>query len=112
MTFIVSYILVFMAAFFKACADAFENTPNFNESVFRNWNKRVWCKDVSWEYAPKLWGYKFDSWHISISLMVICWAAALVVFKSHHELWVHFITIGVIWNATFVLFYHKVFKVK
>lgn len=112
MAFLYSYGFIALAAFFKACADAFENTPNFNESIFKNWNKKFWCKDVSCEYAIKVFGYKIDSWHLSISLMICCWAAALVIYKPHHEWWVHYITIGVIWNLTFVGFYHKIFKVK
>jgi hypothetical protein len=121
--FIVSYLLVFCAAFFKACADAFENTPNFDESIFNKWDKKFWCKDVSWEYAQKLsikvpfikkriGSYKLDSWHISISLMVFSMAGAIVVYKPHHEWWVHYSSIGVIWNMTFWLFYHKIFQVK
>lgn len=106
-----SYILVFCGAFFKACADAFENTPNFNESIFKNWNKKFWCKDVSWQYAKKLFGYKFDSWHISISAMIFCFDGAVVVHIPEYKL-VHFAVIGVVWNIVFVGFYHKIFKVK
>lgn len=123
MIFLLSYLLVSVAAFFKACADAFENTPNFNESIFKNLNKRFWCKDVSWEYAKKLsvkipftsrriGSYKVDSWHISISLMVFSIVGAVVVYRPHHEWWVHYVSMGLIWNCTFWLFYHKIFGVK
>ena len=112
MIFLWSYGLVFVAAFFKSCADAFENTPNFNESIFKNLDKRFWCKDVSWQYAKRLFGYKFDSWHLSMSAMIFCWIGAIVVFRIHHQWWVHFISMGLIWNATFWLFYHKIFRVK
>ena len=123
MIFLWSYGLVFVAAFFKSCADAFENTPNFNESIFKNLDKRFWCKDVSWQYAKKLsfkipfinkriGAYKIDSWHLSMSAMIFCWIGAIVVFRIHHQWWVHFISMGLIWNATFWLFYHKIFRVK
>lgn len=106
-----SCLLVFLAAFFKACADAFENTPNFNESIFKKWNKKFWCKDVSWQYAKRLFGYKFDSWHLSISAMICCFDAAIVIHFTGHRLLI-FVLIGIVWNAAFVLFYHGIFKVK
>ncbi len=112
MTFIVSYILIFIAAFFNACMDAFENTPNFNESIFKNLDKRFWCKDVSWQYAKKLFGYKFDSWHLAKSAMIFCLVGAIVIYRPHHQWWVHFISMGIIWNVGFWLFYHKIFQVK
>lgn len=123
MMFLWSYALVFLAAFFKACADAFENSPNFNESIFKTWDKKFWCKDVSWQYAKKIVfrlpftkkvidAYKIDSWHLSITGMVCAIAGAIVVYVPHHEWWVHYISIGIIWNVVFVGFYHYIFKVK
>lgn len=121
--FIWAYVLVFFASFFKSCADTFENSPNFNESIFKGWNKKFWCKDVSWDYAKvlsikipfikkRIGSYKLDSWHLSMSAMIICWVGAVCVFRTHHQWWVHFISMGLIWNATFWLFYHKIFQVK
>lgn len=106
-----SYILVLLAAICKSCADAFENTPNFNESIFRNLDKRFWCKDVSWQYAKKLFGYKFDSWHLSISAMIFCIDGAIVIHFPGDRL-LHFAGIGLLWNVVFVGFYHKIFGVK
>lgn len=122
MIIIISYVLVFIAAFFKACADAFENTPNFDESIFKNWNKKFWCKDVSWQYAKKLsikipfinkrvGSYKFDSWHLSISAMIFCMDGAMVIHFPDHNFF-HFVGIGVLWNIVFVGFYHKIFGIK
>lgn len=106
-----SYGLVFLAAIFKACADAFENTPNFDESIFKNLDKKFWCKDVSCQYAKRLFGYKFDSWHMSISAMILCFDGAITIHATEHKL-IHFIVIGVTWNVAFVLFYHKIFRIK
>lgn len=108
---ILSYVLIFMAAVFKACADAFENSPNFNESIFKNLDKKFWCKDVSWQYARKLFGYRLDSWHLSISAMIFCIDAAIVIQFSNDRI-LHFIGIGILWNIIFVCFYHKIFRVK
>lgn len=123
MMYLWSYALMALAAIFKALADAFENTPNFDESIFKNFNKRFWCKDVSWQFARKLIfkvpfikkpvdSYKLDSWHLSITGMVFSITGAVVVYRPHHEWWVHYISIGIIWNVVFVLFYHGIFKVK
>ena len=112
MTFIWSYLFVFLASFFNACMDAFENTPNFDESIFRNLDKKFWCKDVSWEYAIKVFKYKLDSWHISKSLMIICICSAGAILKKDYLWWAHLIKMGVIWNGFFWLFYHKIFRVK
>lgn len=106
-----SYVLVFLAAIFKACADAFENTPNFDESIFKNLNKKFWCKEVSWQYAKKLFGYKFDSWHLSISAMIFSMDGAVVIHFPEDNI-LHFMGIGVLWNTVFVMFYHKIFQVK
>lgn len=112
----VVFVLILLAAFFNACMDAFENTPNFNESIFKGWNKRFWCKDVSWQYAKKLGGYKFDSWHISKSLMWGCVIAAVVVAiyspLPRTNWYIYFISLAVEWNVIFILFYHGIFKVK
>lgn len=111
-----SYGFVFLAAFFNACMDVFENTPNFNESIFKKWNKKFWCKDVSWEYARKLAGYKFDSWHISKSLMWGCVISAIAIalyIQPPTIHWaVHLVCLISLWNVVFVGFYHHAFNVK
>lgn len=112
MIFLWSYGLVFLAAFFNACMDAFENSPNFNESIFGNLDKRFWCKDVSCNHAKKVFSYKLDSWHLAKSAMVFCLVGAIVVFRPQHQWWVHFVGIGLVWNFAFWLFYHKIFRIK
>lgn len=111
MIFLFSYGLILLAAFFNACMDAFENTPNFNESIFKNLDKRFFCKDVSWQYAKKMFNYRVDAWHLSKSAMIFCIVGAIVIhFPDHNVL--HFIAIGVLWNIIFVAFYHKIFGIK
>lgn len=110
--FLWSYIFVALAAIMNSFMDAFENTPNFNESIFRNLDKKFWCKDVSWQYAERVFGYKLDGWHFAKTLMIVFVAGAIINFRPVHQFWVHLITIGVIWNVVFWLFYHKLFKVK
>lgn len=100
----ISIILFSLAAFFNACMDAFEN-ENFFESIFRNKNQRFWYKRESWKWAKKIGGYKLDAWHISKSCMIIC--ICFAIFPN----WKGFI-LGIVWNIIFVLFYHKIFKIK
>lgn len=111
MNFILSYILVFIASFFNAIMDGCEN-ENFYESIFNKLPQNFWYKRESWKVAPKISGYKMDAWHLSKSAMIICLAAAIIVFRPKHEWWVHLISIGIIWNVGFWLFYHKIFRVK
>lgn len=122
---IIALFLVALMAFFNACMDAFENTPNFNKSIFRNLNKKFWCKDVSWEFAKKIFKYKLDAWHIAKSLFVICFAfsivfvmlagATLIPIPLPTWMWLSLIVvpaIGLIWNGAFYLFYNVLFRIK
>jgi len=112
----ITLILFFLAAIFNACMDAFENSPNFNESIFKGLNKKFWCKEVSWQYAKKIWGYKFDSWHLSKSMMILYIIGAILAFDLPINRWqdvaLYILIYGFIWNVTFWFFYHVIFKVK
>lgn len=105
------YILIAVMAMLNACMDAWENTPNYNESIFKTWNPKFWCKDVSWQHARNLWGYKVDSWHLAKSLLVIC-IAILPSCEFRGSWWVIMINVGATWNLTFTLFYHFIFRIK
>lgn len=105
------YVLIFLAAFFNACMDAFEN-ENFFESIFKKWDQKVWYKRESWKYARKIFAYKLDSWHICKSLMICCFVGAIVVYEPINEWYIDFVSMGIMWNLCFWIFYHKLFKVK
>jgi hypothetical protein len=111
MIFLWSYSLVFLAAFFNAAMDTLENEPAFNRSVFKEWDKRFWSKAISWQYAKKILNYKVDGWHLAKSAMIFCLIGAVIVFRPHHQLWIHFLSMGMIWNITFESFY-RLFKCK
>lgn len=111
MMFLWSYSLVFMAALFNAVMDTLENAPEFNASVFKNWDKKFWLKEVSWQYDKRVFGYKIDGWHLAKSAMIFCLLGAMIIFRPHHQLWIHFVSAGIIWNISFDIFY-KLFKVK
>lgn len=110
MIFLVSYGLIFLAAAFNAIMDRTENAPAFNQSIFKNLDQTFWLKEVSWKYAKKIFSWKFDAWHLAKSSMIICFIGAVLVFHLKHQAWVHFISMGIIWNASFNLFYNKILK--
>lgn len=107
-----AYIFLFIAAFFNACMDAFENAPNFNESIFKNLNKKFWLKSVSWEYARKIFSYKLDAWHISKTLMLLCLVLYAYTLNKDVSWWVTLLNFAIVWNGGFILFYHYIFKIK
>lgn len=110
MSFLLSYLLISIAAFFNALMDTFENTPNFDRSIFKNLDKTFWCKDVSWNHAKRIFNYPVDAWHLSKSAMVFCFCGAVILFRPHHDLLVHLLSLGVIWNISFWIFYIKLFR--
>lgn len=100
-----SILFIILAACFNALMDATENTPNFNESILKGLDKKFWCKDISWQYAKKVFGWKLDAWHLSKSCMVIC-----VCMAAAPNWWG--LALGVIWNIAFVIVYHLILKVQ
>lgn len=107
----ITYLLIFLAAFFNAVMDACEN-ENFEESILKKWDRRFWYKRDSWKYTKKIIGYRPDAWHLSKSLMIICFVLAVIFYEPKHEWWVVFISCGIIWNVAFWLFYNKLFGIK
>lgn len=111
----ISIILILLAAFFNAVMDAVEN-ENFFETIFRNLPKQFWYKRESWKYVKKIFGYRPDAWHLAKSCMLVCFAGAVVWFDIQITKWWHGVVcigvIGVVWNLSFNLFYHVIFKVK
>lgn len=101
-----SLIFIALAAIFNAAMDRLEN-ENFSSSVFKNLDPKFWYKRESWKYAKKIGGYKLDAWHLAKSCMISCLLLAIVSFKGHY---VWFIVYGLLWNITFTIFYHEIFK--
>lgn len=113
-----SLLFWLLACFFNAVMDAVEN-ENINESIFKNLPKQFWAKRESWKYAPRLFGFKFDAWHIAKFLMIFCLiltGLAAVYFQLPLKKWqdwaLYIAVAGIVWNGGFWLFYHKLFKVK
>ena len=112
---------VALAAFFNAVMDAIEN-ENYFESIFRNLNQRFWYKRESWKYAKKVFGYRFDAWHISKTCMIFSWTAAVIfaiwagisgaITMHIGDILALIGAVGFTWNATFWFVYQVLFKVK
>ena len=111
----ITALLIFLAAFFNAVCDAVEN-ENYFESIFKNLPQQFWYKRESWKYVNKILGYRPDAWHLSKSLMILCFAGAVIAFDMPVMKWqdvaLYVILFGVIWNGAFWLFYNVIFKVK
>ncbi len=103
MQYFLLYFIVALAALLNAVMDRCENIVAFNRSVFSHLDKRFWCKDVSWQYAKKTFGYKWDAWHMAKSA-VICLLLSVLFFNVA---WWHYFLLGVTWNVVFVFSYHK-----
>lgn len=107
----ISAILLALAAICNAFMDATEN-ENFYESIFKVKNAKFWYKRESWKYATKVFGWKFDAWHVFKSLMIIFMCLAIVFYKSVFAWWIDFLIAGAVWNIVFVFVYHKIFRIR
>lgn len=102
--------MIVLSAICNAAMDRTGDVVAFNKSIFQHRNQKFWCKEISWLYARKIFGWKLDAWHIFKSSMIICWALAAIFFKSTGYFIVDLLLIGTIWNLFFNLFYNKLFK--
>jgi hypothetical protein len=111
-----SILFIALAAAFKAVADTLKD--HYDQSIFRLKDQRFWKPDVSWEYVGyiKFTKYHPDAWHISNSLMIIFFDAAIVSISTiaFHWKWywyaTEFIVVGAIFIFAFNLFYDKILK--
>jgi hypothetical protein len=119
----ISVILICFAAFFNAIMDRVGDEVAFNASIFSKLNPKFWSKDISWKYAKKVFGWKFDAWHVAKSLMVCTvilgyfyhtpivkfdWASIRIgnlIFP-----WIDYILLGFTWNGVFNIFYKHLLK--
>jgi|SRR5579885_2754026 len=100
-----SFILFGLAAFFNAVMDTLD-VGHFTNSVFKKWNPKFWAKGVSWQYAPHVFGYPIDAWHLSKSLMILCLASSAVLYHCLLPSPLLDLTLlGTIWIGIFDLFY-------
>lgn len=104
----IQLILVGLAGLFKALADTLAD--HFDVSIFRNKNRRFWDKTVSWKYAKKLAGYKFDGWHLANSAMIFCFVGAVCFPALFGFKPLDFGVLGVVFILSFNGFYNHILK--
>lgn len=100
-----------VAAILNAVMDRVEN-EGFYQSIFRDKKSSFWYKRDSWNKATKVFGWKFDAWHLSKSLMLVFIAIAIVLYKPIFNPLYDFGLAGLTWIVVFNLFYNRIFKVK
>jgi hypothetical protein len=110
MQYILPLALWALAAILNAIMDRLENLPAFNKSIFSHQDEKFWCKEVSWQYATKIFSWKVDAWHIAKSSMIILMALTAITFQSTGNVVIDLLLLGASWNLPFTVFYNKVLK--
>jgi hypothetical protein len=104
----ITAIIIVLAAILNAFMDIVEN-ENFSSSVFKDRNQKFWYKTVSWQYARKVFGWKFDAWHVAKSLMIVLLCLGTVLYRPIINWWADLLIYGGLWNSAFGIAY-KIFK--
>ena len=104
----ISLLFIAIAAACNAVMDRTENAPAFNKSVFNHFDVKFWLKEVSWQYAPKFFGWRYDCWHVAKSLMVVFCVLSIIIYSPILGGVFDFLLFGIVWNLTFNLFYNKI----
>ena len=94
---------IILAAFFNAIMDVAEN-ENANSSILKNLNPKFWHKRVSWQHAKRVFGYKFDAWHIAKTLMIVSLILAVYFYEPLFGLY-DILFMGIAWNVSFNSYY-------
>ena len=101
-----SLLFIALAAILNSMMDTIEN-ERFGKSIFYKLDERFWYKRVSWKYCMKFGSYPIDAWHLSKSLMIICFALAVAFAPGWWWGWT-VISSGIVWNVIFNLFYNDI----
>jgi hypothetical protein len=102
---ILAFILVTLAAFFKAVADTLVH--HFGASVFRQRNTKFWNPFHRWNDAvDKIFGYPLDALHIA-NAFVICAVSGLWFCSG--PVWYYFVLAGWFF-VVFNIFYDKILR--
>ena len=109
----IALILISVAAICKAFSDTIAH--HFDTSIFRGKNRDFWEANRVNSAAKRIFGYKVDAWHLSNSLMITCFIAAIFFGGNLHNtikvsVWVTFVAYGAWFNIVFNIFYNKVFR--
>jgi hypothetical protein len=112
---------IILSAIANAIADRLENLVAFNDSVFYKRDPKFWCKEISWQYARKIFSYKIDAWHLAESFQVLILLVALLMpllrlklpgIHGLRDLLLLYMALGAIYNIIFLIFYNRILKRK
>ena len=103
-----SEILFAFAPVMKAVADTVDH--HFDISIFKRKDREFWDRDVSETKARKIFSYKVDAWHLSLSVMIVLFILAIIFHQPKTYWYVEFIIGGVYWNLCFNLFYNRILR--
>lgn len=124
---LLGYLFWCLAAALNALMDTLETKISFQASKLRKLDINKWCKAVTANnrgFLPYT-KYRVDPWHLAKSGMIVLQAASIVVFSYNSPLWffglrewwampldclILMLTLGILWNGTFNLFFNRVFK--
>ena len=104
----ITLLFIAIAAACNAVMDRTENAPAFNKSVFNHFDVKFWLKEVSWQYATKIFTWKYDAWHVSKSFMLSFILLAACLYSPILGGVFDFLLFGIVWNLTFNVFYNKI----
>lgn len=119
-----SILFAAIAAVFNSLMDSVEN-EHINATIFypdntgadrKVWGfsvNKFWDKRQSWNTAKKIFGWRFNAWHIAKSFMIASISLAIVFAFNHHLFalwWINFLLFGAVWIIVFNVFYNIIFK--
>lgn len=83
---------------------------HYESSPFRHRNPKFWNPNVSYKYARKILGWKFDAWHLFKSGMIVFILLAIVSYDVTLAWWFDFIVFGICWNIVFSTSYKWMYR--
>jgi len=114
-------VCIILAAVCNAVMDRIDD-ENIHDSIWKGSNWEWWYKRESWDNAKKIFGWKYDGWHVFKSAMIVFLISAIVIAcytgplfnfgTTWQMIGLQIIFYGFVWNGTFNLFYDGVFKRK
>lgn len=122
-----SILLISFAAVCNAVMDVCQF--HYDRSIFTFYDHKFWNAEISWknkyvdwdngDRRRKKWFWKInypvqftDAWHLFKSLMIIFFALAIILYRPVVNELIDFGIFGIVWNATFNVYYNTVFMLK
>jgi hypothetical protein len=110
----ITAIAFMIAAFLNAIMDRCESEV-ITGTIFERWrDKPVFnefiYKRESWKHAKKIFGWKFDLWHVAKSSMLLFIIIAMVAYNPVFGWWKDILALGLLWVLVFNITYNRILK--